>query len=246
MAIGQFTCHQLFECETSSFTYVLAHAATRSALIIDPVFETIARDLQLLRELELDLQHILETHLHADHISGAAALRAATRARVAVCGASRIRCADTYLDDGARLRLGAAEIVCLATPGHTPGCLSYYTEGMVFTGDCLLIGGTGRTDLPGGDAATLYDSIQSRLWSLPPQTRVYPAHDYRGHLCSTIGHEKRFNPRVGANSTREAFIRLMSDSKRPPPAKMPRAIPANLSCGLVPGDADSVGAASIT
>jgi glyoxylase-like metal-dependent hydrolase (beta-lactamase superfamily II) len=246
MATGQFTCHQLFEHETSSFTYVLADAATRSALIIDPVLETVARDLQLLRELELDLRHILETHLHADHITGAAALRAATGARVAVSRTSRIRGADAYLDDGTRLSLGAAELVSLATPGHTPGCISYYTDGMVFTGDCLLIGSTGRTDLPDGDAAALYDSIQSRLWSLPPQTRVYPAHDYRGHLCSTIGHERRSNPRVGASSTKEAFIRLMSDPKRPPPAKMPQAIPANLFCGVVQNGADSVGVACIT
>jgi sulfur dioxygenase len=245
MATGQFACHQLFEHGTSSFTYVLADDATRLALIIDPVLETVARDLLLLRELELELRLILETHLHADHITGAAALRATTGARVAVSRASRIRGADAYLDDGTTLSLGVAEIVCMATPGHTPGCLSYYTNGIVFTGDCLLIGSTGRTDLPDGDAAVLYDSIQGRLWSLPPQTLVYPAHDYRGHLCSTIGRERRFNPRVGASSTKEAFLRLMSGQKRPLPAKMLQAIPANLSCGLVQDGVDNVGVTGI-
>ena len=234
MAARSLTCRQLFEPESSSFTYLLSDAATREALIIDPVLETAARDLQLLHLAGLELRYVLETHLHADHVTGAAVLRATTGAQVAVSRASRIQGADLLLDDGATLSLAAAQLLCIATPGHTAGCLSYYTQGMVFTGDCLLIRGTGRSDLPEGDAATLYDSIHTRLWSLPAQTRVYPAHDYGGHRRSTIGCERRLNPRVGAGSSRAGFIRLMSELKRAPPARMLQAIPANLHCGLTP------------
>lgn len=227
------TCDQLFEKKTSSFTYLLADIASSAALIIDPVLDAAPRDLQHLGELGLELRYILETHLHADHISGAAALRAATGARVGVSRASGIQGADELLEDGARITLESCELVCIATPGHTRGCLSYYVDGMVFTGDCLLIGGTGRTDLPGGDPGLLFDSIRERLWALPADTRVYPAHEYLGGRYSTIGYEKRFNLRVGEGVEKEEFIRLMSArEQRPPPANMSRAIPANLLCGL--------------
>ena len=213
-------CLQLFEEDTSTCTYLLADPGTHTALIIDPVLEATERDLQRLQERGLKLLYVLETHLHADHVTGASELRAVTGARVAVSRMSGIREADLALDDGARVTLGDSQILCIATPGHTPACLSYYTEGMVFTGDCLLVGATGRTDLPGGDAAVLFDSIHRRLWSLPAATRVYPAHEYGGYRNSTIEHESRFNARANRQVKKEDFIKLMA-ARRPPPARMP-------------------------
>jgi sulfur dioxygenase len=223
--------HQLFDPGAGAFTYLLIDGNTRSAVIIDPVLEGVDRDLLLLRESGVKLTHILETHLHADHITGAGRLRAATGALIAVSATSGIHGADVLLEDASTLPLGACEIVTLATPGHTAGCMSYYVAGMVFTGDCLLVGGTGRTDLPGGFPERLFDSIVGRLFSLPPQTQVLPAHDYRGNRSSTIGREKLLNPRIGGGRSREEFVCLMRDLKPVLPAKMQEAIRMNLYCG---------------
>jgi sulfur dioxygenase len=221
----------LFDPGARAFTYLLIDRNTRSAVIVDPVLEGVDRDLLLLRESGVKLTHILETHLHADHITGAGKLRAATGARIAVSAASGIRDANLLLEDASRVPLGASEIVTLATPGHTPGCVSYYVEGMVFTGDCMLVGGTGRTDLPGGSAERLFDSIVDCLFSLPAETQVLPAHEYRGNRSSTIGREKRFNPRIGGGKSREEFVGLMRDLKLALPARMAEAIRSNLHCG---------------
>jgi len=223
--------HQLFETSCGAFTYILGDVATRAALIIDPVLEAADRDLQVLRESHLQLTHILETHLHSDHITGAGRLRASTGALIAVSAASGIRGADVVLEDSSITRFGEHQLAALATPGHTEGCMSYYIDGMVFTGDCLLIRGTGRTDLPGGCAEKLYDSVTRRLWTLPPATLVFPAHDYHGHSRSTIGDEKRLNPRIGGDRSKQQFARLMSELRLKAPTKMGDAIPANLYCG---------------
>jgi glyoxylase-like metal-dependent hydrolase (beta-lactamase superfamily II) len=159
-------------------------------LIIDPVLETTRRDLQQVQDLGVKLLYVLETHLHADHVTGASELRAVTGARVAVSQLSGICEAVRALDDGKRVTLGGSQILCIATPGHTPGCLSCYTDGIVLAGDCLLVGSTGRTDLPGGEAAVLFDSIQRRLWSLPAATRVYPSHEHGGYRSSTLSESR--------------------------------------------------------
>ena len=221
---------QLFDPETSTYTYLLADQRTRQAAIIDPVVEQTARDLQLLRELNLDLVLTLETHVHADHVTGSGALRDATGAKTAVSAAAGVPCADLHLFDGDELELGRHRIRVLSTPGHTDGCLSYLVDDRVFTGDALLIRGTGRTDFQSGSAAELYDSITEKLFALPDETYVYPGHDYRGRSVSTIGEEKRFNPRL-AGKTKDEFIGIMRDLNLAPPKKIVEAVPANLVCG---------------
>jgi len=223
--------HQFFEPGCGAFTYILGDAATRGAVIIDPVLEAAERDLQFLHESRLKLTYILETHLHSDHITGAGRLRESTGALIAVSATSGIRGADVSLVDCSTIRFGEHELVALATPGHTEACMSYYLDGMVFTGDCLLISGTGRTDLPGGSAETLYDSVTRRLWTLPPATAVFPAHDYHGRSRSTIDREMRFSPRIGGDRSKQQFVRLMSELRLKAPTKMSEAIPANLYCG---------------
>jgi len=220
---------QLFDANTSSFSYLLIDEATRQAALLDPVREHLDRDLALIGELELDLRYVLETHVHADHVTSAAAVGERTSA---ITCASRLgaACAQRHLGDGDHLRLGGTVLTVLATPGHTPDSLSYYAGGQVFTGDALLVRGTGRTDFQGGDAGALFDSITRRLFTLPENTVVWPGHDYRGQTRTTIGEERRFNPRL-ANRSRIAFIALMSDLQLPPPKLLAVAVPANLACG---------------
>jgi glyoxylase-like metal-dependent hydrolase (beta-lactamase superfamily II) len=220
---------QLFDRETSTYSYLVADENTREAALIDPVREQRARDLRLLDELGLTLRLVLETHVHADHVTSAGDLAARTGARTAASslGAS---CADIHLRDGDVLALGALEIRALATPGHTRDSMSFVVRDHVFTGDALLVRGTGRTDFQSGDAGTLYDSITGKLFTLPDTTTVWPGHDYRGHAASTIGEEKRHNPRL-AGKTREQTIAILQALKLDPPRHIAQAVPANLACG---------------
>jgi glyoxylase-like metal-dependent hydrolase (beta-lactamase superfamily II)/rhodanese-related sulfurtransferase len=221
---------QLFDAESATYTYLIADEATREAAIIDPVREQVARDLELLRELDLKLIYTLETHVHADHVTGSGALRDATGARIVVARAAGASCADIHVDDHQVLSLGRQRIEILATPGHTAGCVSYRMQDRVFTGDALLIRGTGRTDFQSGSAPALYDSINVKLFHLPDETLVYPGHDYKGRTVSTIGEEKRFNPRL-AGKSKEEFIKIMGELRLAPPKKISEALPANLACG---------------
>lgn len=221
---------QLFDTESSTFTYLIADEATRQAAIIDPVREQSARDLQILHELDLRLIYVLETHVHADHVTGAGKLREATGAKTVLSAASGVSCADVFVEDGQRLTLGELEIQVLSTPGHTSGCVSYAVEGRVFTGDALLIRGSGRTDFQSGSAEQLYDSVTKKLFTLPDATLVYPGHDYKGWTHSTIGEEKRFNPRLAGKNKTE-FVALMQNLNLPKPKKIDLAVPANLLCG---------------
>lgn len=231
---------QLFDKETSTFTYLIADSETREALLVDPVLEQVDRDLQLLQELELTLRYCLETHIHADHITGAGKLRQATQCLSIVPFGTVATCADYFLKDGEILQLGSIWIEAIATPGHTDSHLTYrINRDRVLTGDTLLIRGCGRTDFQGGDAGMLYDSVTQRLFALPATTQVYPGHDYRGYTVSTIGEEKRWNARfVEHRSTfmptlrsRHDFIELMKNLKLANPQKMMEAIPANQNCG---------------
>jgi glyoxylase-like metal-dependent hydrolase (beta-lactamase superfamily II) len=225
---------QLFDVESSTFTYFLVDRATREAMAIDSVDRQVDRDLALIKRLDLKLRYALETHAHADHITGAARLVEATGALSAAPSGCGILPANVQMQDGDVLLFGVAEqLRALHTPGHTAGSMSFAWRGNVFTGDALLIDGCGRTDFQGGDAGALYDSIHAKLFTLPDITRVYPAHDYRGNAVSTIGWEKRHNARL-ANRSRAAFIELMDHLNLPQPKMMDVAVPANRNLGVVP------------
>ena len=224
---------QLFDAESSTYTYLLADERTREALLIDTVREQVERDLNLLKELGLTLHYVLDTHLHADHVTGAGLLRQRTGAR-AVAGKKGAPCVDLRLGQGDVLELGEVKLEVLETPGHTDDSVSYRVGTRVFTGDALLVRSAGRTDFQNGDAGQLYDSITGVLFELPDDTEVYPGHDYKGHTASTIGEERRFNARA-ANRDRAAFVQLMGNLNLPPPRKLKEAVPANLACGLTAG-----------
>ncbi|HYX32007.1 MAG TPA: MBL fold metallo-hydrolase [Oligoflexus sp.] len=221
---------QLFDRETSTYTYLLADADTKEAVLIDPVQEQVDRDLRLLGELDLRLLYVLDTHVHADHITAAGVLRARTSCKTGLSKVSGVECADLQLAEPDTLTLGRIVIHVLETPGHTNGCLSYRVGDRVFTGDTLLIRGCGRTDFQNGNAPKLYDSVTQKLFTLPESTLVFPGHDYRGMTSSTIGEEKHFNPRL--TKTRDDFIQFMRDLKLDHPKKIMEAVPANLECGL--------------
>lgn len=220
---------QLFDQETFTFTYLLIDERTREAVIIDPVREQFERDVLLMRELDLTLKYVLETHVHADHVTSATQLAERTGALTA---ASRLgaACALRHLRDGDVVRFGDSILRVLETPGHTQDSLSFSGGGHVFTGDALLVRGTGRTDFQNGDAAALYDSITEKLFTLSEQTIAWPGHDYRGHAASTIGEELRHNPRL-AGKSRQEFGVIMSSLKLAPPKRIEIAVPANLACG---------------
>jgi glyoxylase-like metal-dependent hydrolase (beta-lactamase superfamily II) len=224
---------QLFDPESSTYTYLIADEITQEAILVDPVLEQVKRDLKLLEELELTLCYCLETHIHADHITGSNQLREATGCLHIVPENAHAVCADDYLSDWESLRLGSIPISAIATPGHTDSHNAYLiNRDRVLTGDALLIRGCGRTDFQSGDAGTLYDSVTQRLFTLPNKTFVYPAHDYHGQTVSTIGEEKRWNPRF-AGQSRAKFIDLMNNLQLPNPTKMMEAVPANEHCGNV-------------
>jgi len=223
---------QLFDPESSTFTYILAAAETKEAVIIDPVDRHCERDLAHLARLGLQLAYVLETHAHADHVTSAGRLRQLTGARACVPSGCGIAPAEVQLDDGDVVRFGASEaITVLHTPGHTAGSVSFLWRDNLFSGDTLLIDGCGRTDFQGGSAASLYDSVTNRLFTLPDATRVWPAHDYKGQSVSTVGWEKRHNARL-AGRTREDFIALMDKLDLPRPKLMDVALPANRQLGL--------------
>ncbi|MDH5560958.1 MAG: MBL fold metallo-hydrolase [Deltaproteobacteria bacterium] len=223
---------QLFDKETSTYTYLVTDPKTNRGVLIDPVLEQAQRDLTLIKELEIDLRYILESHVHADHITAAGVIRNQTGAQIVFGEPAKVSCADIPLKDGDTLSFGELQIKALATPGHTDGCTSYLINGSVYTGDALLIRGCGRTDFQQGSAETLYRSVHDKLFKLDDQTCVYPAHDYLGRCSSTIGEEKKFNPRLGGGKTIDEFIKIMNELNLAKPKRIDEAVPANLKCGL--------------
>jgi sulfur dioxygenase len=225
--------HQLFEKESSTYTYLLADADSREAVIIDPVIETIERDFKLINDLGLKLKYILDTHVHADHITASGELRQRTGAQIGLSSACGVGCADLSLTDGQELKFGKETIKALHTPGHTSGCITYQVKNFLFTGDTLLVRGCGRTDFQDGSAATLFDSVREKIFSLPEDYTIYPAHDYKGFTSTRIGDEMKLNPRLNLSISKEQFIQIMDNLHLDYPKKIQQAVPANLACGII-------------
>jgi sulfur dioxygenase len=226
---------QLFEPQSSTYTYLIGCAETGEAALIDPVLESAERDLAEIEALGLSLRFTIETHIHADHVTGASALRERTGCRCAVPAKSGAERTDVAVRDGEPIRIGRFELHPLYTPGHTDDHHCYLVDdggaGRVFTGDALLIDGCGRTDFQNGDSATLYNSVRDKIFSLPPDTLVYPGHDYNQRHVSSIGQERERNPRLGGGRTVEEFTAIMAALDLAPPKKIDIAVPANRRCG---------------
>ena len=222
---------QLFEQVSSTYSYLLASRAGGEALIIDPVLEKVDRYLQLVRELDLKLVKAVDTHLHADHITGLGALRDKTQCITVMGEQTKADVVSMRLGDGDKLTIEGLALDVIYTPGHTDDSYSFVMADRVFTGDTLLIRGTGRTDFQNGDPRAEYESLFGRLLKLPDATLVYPAHDYKGDTVSTIGEERAFNPRLQVKSVEE-YVGLMNNLKLPNPKMMDVAVPANMRVGL--------------
>jgi sulfur dioxygenase len=225
---------QLFDRESCTYTYLLADEQTREAVLIDPVRELIDRDAQVVSELGLTLTHTLETHVHADHVTGSGLLRQKLGSKSVLSARGGAPCVDVAVEHGDVVTFGNHRIEVRATPGHTNTCTSYYVPemGAIFTGDALFIRGCGRTDFQEGSPETLYQSIHEQIFSLPDSTSIYPGHDYKGRTVSTVGEEKAWNPRLGGGKTIGEFAGIMNNLNLSPPKKLHEAVPANQRCGL--------------
>lgn len=216
-----------------SRTYIVADRDSGKAIIIDAVIENVERDLKTIKELGLTLAFAVETHIHADHITGASMIKDRTGAQIVYGGGAEgvVTGADMFLHHGQELHFGNTTLKALATPGHTDSCTSYVLPGAVFTGDTMFIRGNGRTDFQGGSAEKLFDSVRQKLFALPDDTIVYPGHDYNGRVSSTIGEEKQSNERLNLSIDKDTFVEMMDNRKMPRPAKMDIALPANMKAG---------------
>src|SRR5688572_29179049 len=224
---------QLFDPQSFTYTYLIADAATRAALLIDPVFEQARRDAALVEELGLRLAWTLETHVHADHVTGAWLLKEKLGSRIAVPAASGAQGADRYVQPADSIAFGKRKLEARATRGHTGGCLTYVLDdrSMAFTGDALLIRGCGRTDFQEGDARRLFRSVRGEIFSLPDGCLLYPGHDYRGLTSTSVAEEKLYNPRLAESIGEQDFVGYMNHLGLPHPKQMDAAVPANLKCG---------------
>jgi len=224
---------QLFDYDTWTYTYILWDKTTLEAAIIDSVLENAQRDANHLKELGVAVKYLLETHIHADHITGAGKLRNQVGGQLVVHKNSGSECADILAEEGDIFYLGEHPINVIHTPGHTNNDISYHIEGAVFTGDTLLVRDCGRTDFQLGSNQAMYASLTQKLFTLPEETLVFPAHDYKGFSQSTIGEEKQFNLRVGQGKSYECFATIMDGLNLPNPKRIDISVPGNLKCGLI-------------
>ena len=224
---------QLFDAQSSTYTYLLGDSASGEAILIDPVFEQVRRDAALVHELSLHLVWTLDTHVHADHVTGAWLMKQRAGNRIALSAAAGAVGADRGLNHGDRIAFGKRYVEVRATPGHTNGCLTYVLDeqSMAFTGDCLLIRGSGRTDFQQGDPRVMFKSVREHIFSLPAACLLYPAHDYRGVTVTSVEEERRFNPRLGGDIGVDDFAGYMHNLNLPHPKQIDVAVPANLLCG---------------
>ena len=229
---------QLFDPQSSTYTYLLGDGASRTAVLIDPVFEQVRRDAALIDELGLKLLATLETHVHADHVTGASLLKQRTGSKIMVSKAGGAEGADRYLVQDDVIAFGNRRLLVRATPGHTAGCLTYVLDdsSMAFTGDCLLIRGSGRTDFQEGDPVAMYRSVREQIFALPDECLLYPAHDYRGLTVTSVAEERRFNPRLGGDIAVGDFAGYMKNLRLAHPKLLDVAVPANLRCGRPEGE----------
>ena len=232
---------QLIDPSSSTYTYLLADRRSMEAVLIDPVFEQARRDAALICELGLRLTHTLETHVHADHVTGAWMFKRQFGSTIAVAKTSGAQGADRYLAHGDRIAFGSRHVTVRATPGHTDGCLTFVLddESMAFTGDCLLIRASGRTDFQHGDPCRMYQSVHTQIFTLPADCLLYPAHDYRGLTVTSVREERQFNPRLGGEIGEEDFCGYMKNLNLPHPRQIDVAVPANLNCGRPENEARS-------
>jgi sulfur dioxygenase len=239
MAAASLVFRQLFDPPTSTYTYLLGDAVSGQALLIDPVFEHVRRDAALLNELDLRLVAVLDTHVHADHVTGAWLLKQRCGADIALSAASGAANADRLLAHGDRVPFGSRHVEVRATPGHTDGCVTYVMDdhSRAFTGDALLIRGCGRTDFQQGSPNRLFRSVREQVLTLPPDCLLYPAHDYRGLTVTSVAEERRYNPRLGGDVDEADFVGYMNHLGLPHPKQMDIAVPANLRCGRPDGPA---------
>jgi glyoxylase-like metal-dependent hydrolase (beta-lactamase superfamily II)/rhodanese-related sulfurtransferase len=226
---------QMFDPASSTYTYLLADGG--DAVLIDPVFEQARRDSALIMELGLRLVATLDTHVHADHVTGAWLLKQRFNSTIAISRATNAQGADRYLNEGDRVSFGMRSFGVRATPGHTKGCVTYVLDGeeMAFTGDCLLIRGCGRTDFQDGDPGLMYRSVREKIFSLPDECPLYPAHDYRGLTATSVAEERQFNPRLGDGLSENDFSLTMRNLRLAHPKQIDVAVPANMRCGFVVG-----------
>lgn len=227
-----FFFRQLFDNDTCTYTYLLGDLTTRDAIIVDPVLELAERDAKLIKELGFTLKYALNTHMHADHITGTGYLKKLLPGTLSVISKESHAQADVHVTDKDTIKFGRFTLDAVATPGHTNGCLTYvlHEEGFAMTGDALLIRGCGRTDFQEGSAKTLFKSIHGKMFTLPENFRLYPGHDYNGRWETTVYEEKRFNPRL--TKTEKEFISIMENLNLPHPRYIDKAVPANKVCGL--------------
>lgn len=227
---------QLYDSLSSTYSYLLADENTGRAVLIDPVISTMDRDLAEVHRLGLQLVYTIDTHIHADHITAALEMKRAVGSRIAAPAFERLPCADVSLEEGQPFHLDGITLQPLHTPGHTDGHFAYRMHDRVFTGDALLIDGCGRTDFQNGDAEALYDSVHGKLFVLPGETLVYPAHDYQGRYVSSIAQERKRNSRLGGDTTPEQFRDIMAKLNLPYPKFIDYAVPGNRQCGVCPAD----------
>lgn len=225
---------QLFEPHSSTYTYLIACEATKKAILVDPVYPTWERDLNLIRELGLELAYTVETHVHADHITSALKLRQESGSRIAFPKESAAECPDLVVNHHQAFPFGDLALMPLYTPGHTDDHYAYLIADRVLTGDALLIDGCGRTDFQNGDPLSLYKSIHQRIFTLPGDTLVYPGHDYNQRHVSSVQQEMERNPRLGNNRSEAEFLAIMADLKLAHPKFIDYAVPGNKLCGVCP------------